>query len=40
MVGDIVAALRRSPLLKDLEVTELVEEEHVQFLRVRAEPQI
>lgn len=37
MVGHIVAVLRRSPLVKDLEVTEVVEEERVQFLRVRAE---
>jgi len=37
MVGQIIAALRRSPLVKDLEVIEVVEEESVQFLRVRAE---
>lgn len=37
MVGHIIAALRRSPLVKDLEVIEMVEETSVQFLRVRAE---
>lgn len=37
MVGHIIAALRRNPIVKDLEVTELVEEESVQFLRVQAE---
>lgn len=37
MVGQIIAALRHSPLVKDLEVIEVVEEESVQFLRVRAE---
>jgi Family of unknown function (DUF6516) len=37
MVGHIVAALRQSTLVKDLEVTELVEEDSVQFLRVKAE---
>jgi Family of unknown function (DUF6516) len=37
MVGQIIAALRRSPLVRDLEITELVEEERVQFLRARAE---
>jgi hypothetical protein len=37
MVGQIVGALRQSPLVKDLEVTELVEEEGVQFLRAKAE---
>jgi hypothetical protein len=37
MVGHIVSALRHSPLVKDLEVTELVEEDSVQFLRAKAE---
>jgi hypothetical protein len=37
MVGHIIAALRRSPLVKDLTVIEVVEEESVQFLRARAE---
>lgn len=37
MVGQIIATLRHSPLVKDLEVIEAVEEESVQFLRVRAE---
>ena len=37
MVGQIITALRRSPLVKDLEVIEVIEEESVQFLRVRAE---
>jgi Family of unknown function (DUF6516) len=36
MVGHIVDALRQSPLVKDVEVTELVEES-VQFLRAKAE---
>jgi hypothetical protein len=37
MVGHRVDALRQSPLVKDVEVTELVEEESVQFLRAKAE---
>ena len=37
MVGQIIAALRHSPLVKDLEVMEVVEEESVQFLRARVE---
>jgi hypothetical protein len=37
MVGHIIAALRRSPLVRDLEVIEMIEEEGVQFLRARAE---
>ncbi|OGG52302.1 MAG: hypothetical protein A3F84_23370 [Candidatus Handelsmanbacteria bacterium RIFCSPLOWO2_12_FULL_64_10] len=37
MVGQIIAALRRSPLVKELEVLEVIEEESVQFLRVKAE---
>jgi hypothetical protein len=37
MVGQIIAALRRSPLVKELEVLEAIEEESVQFLRARVE---
>src|SRR5713226_6973903 len=37
MVSHIIATLRRSPLVKDLAVLEVVEEENVQLLRVRAE---
>jgi Family of unknown function (DUF6516) len=37
MLGQIIAALRRSPLVRDLEIMELVEEESVQFLRAKAE---
>lgn len=37
MVGHIITALRHSRIIKSLEVLELVEEESVQFLRVRAE---
>jgi len=37
MVGHIIATLRHSSLVKDLEVIEVVEEESVQLLRVRAE---
>ena len=37
MVGHIFSALRHSALVKDLEVTELVEEDSVQFLRAKAE---
>ena len=37
MVSHIIAVLRRSSLVKDLEVVELVEEECVQLLRVKAE---
>jgi Family of unknown function (DUF6516) len=37
MVGHIVSALRQSPIVKDFEVTELIEEEDVQFLRAKAE---
>jgi hypothetical protein len=37
MVGHIVRAPGLSPLVKDLEVTELVEEDGVQFLRAKAE---
>ena len=34
MVGHIVVALRQSPLVKDVEIAELVEEESVQILRL------
>ena len=37
MVGQIIATLRDSPLVKDIEVIRIVEEESVQYLRVRAE---
>ena len=37
MVSDIITTLRRSPLVKDLDVLEVVEEENVQLLRVRVE---
>jgi len=37
MVAEIVSALRRSLIVTSFDVTELVEEESVQFLRVRAE---
>ena len=37
MVGHIIAALRQSPLVQDLEISEAIEEASVQFLRVRAE---
>jgi len=37
MVSHIIAILRRSPLVKDLEVLEVVEEENVQLLRVIVE---
>ena len=37
MVGHIVSTLWQSPVVKDLEVTELVEEDGVQFLRAKAE---
>ena len=37
MLGQIIAALRRNPLVRDLEIMELVEEESVQFLRAKAE---
>jgi hypothetical protein len=37
MVRHIVSALRQSPLVKDIEVTKLVEEDSVQFLRATAE---
>ena len=36
MVGHIIAALRRSRLVKDIDIVEVVEEESIQFLRVRA----
>jgi hypothetical protein len=37
MGGYIVSALRHSPLVKDVEVTELVEAARGQFLRAKAE---
>jgi len=37
MVGQIIAVLRRSSLVRDLEVVEFVEEESVQLLRVKVE---
>ena len=37
MVGHIVAALRQSPLVRDLEVDEMIDEARVQLLRLRAE---
>src|SRR5437667_11527342 len=37
MVGYIVAVLRQSPLVRDLEVGEMIDEAGVQLLRVRAE---
>lgn len=37
MVSHIIAVLRRSPLVRDLDVVELVEEESVQLLRVKVE---
>ena len=37
MVGHIIAALRQSPLVRDLEIFEVIEEVSVQLLRVRVE---
>ncbi len=37
MQGHIVAALRSSALVRSLDIVELIEEESVQFLRVKAE---
>src|SRR5947209_19459189 len=37
MVGHIVAALRQSPLVRELEVGEMIDEASVQLLQVRAE---
>jgi hypothetical protein len=37
VVGEIVAALRRSAIVLSFDIIELVEEESVQFLRVEAE---
>ena len=37
MVGHIVTALRQSPLVRDLEVIEMIDEERVQLLRLRAD---
>ena len=37
MVGYIIAALRQSPLVQELEIGEMIDEASVQLLRVRAE---
>jgi hypothetical protein len=37
MVGHIIAALRQSSIVRDIEVLEVVEEASVQLLKVRAE---
>ena len=37
MVGHIVTVLRPSPLVRDLEIIEMIDEERVQLLRLRAE---
>ena len=37
MVGHIVACLRQSPLVRDLEIVEMIDEANVQLLRLRAE---
>ena len=37
MVRHIIAALRQSPLVRDLEIAEVIDEAHVQLLQVRAE---
>ena len=37
MVGHIIATLRQSPIVRDLEIIEVVEEANVQLLRVRVE---
>jgi len=37
MVGHIVTALRQNPLVRDLEVIEMIDEERVQLLRLRAD---
>lgn len=37
MVGHIIVALRQSPLVRDLEIIEVVKEASVQLLRARAE---
>ena len=37
MVGHIITALRQSPLVRDLEILEVVDEASVQLLKVRAE---
>jgi Family of unknown function (DUF6516) len=37
MVGHIVATLRQSPLVRDLEIGAMIDEANVQLLRVRAE---
>ena len=37
MVGHIIAALRQSPTVRDIEVLEVIDEASVQLLKVRAE---
>ena len=37
MVGHIVAALRQSPLVQDLEIGAMIDEANVQLLRLRAD---
>ena len=37
MVGHIVTVLRQNPLVRDLEISEMLDEARVQLLRVRAE---
>jgi hypothetical protein len=37
MVRHIIAVLRHSPLVRDLEIAEVIDEASVQLLRVRAE---
>jgi hypothetical protein len=37
MVGHIIAALRQSPIVRDIEVLEVIDEASVQLLKVRAE---
>jgi hypothetical protein len=36
MVGEIIAALRRSSIVRDIDVIEAVEEESAEFLKVKA----
>jgi hypothetical protein len=37
MVGHIVAALRQNPIVRDIEILEVIDEASVQLLQVRAE---
>ena len=37
MVAQIIAALRRSPVVNDIDVSDAIEEESFQYVRVRAE---